>query len=606
MCELFFFFEQKLDFVFYSILSLEGVKPSLTITMSLLRRKFKGVECPEDQEKLEAKEEEELLIGWGKERWSKKRSLLDYKTLSLIISIVIFILFYFGQVSLRPLHPRPYVLHGVHNHICKLKNTFDRQSRIGCKIEEAMNHYEVMLDRQSKTSEEAVVNYIKRYHRQPPPGFQDWVNFALLHNSTIIDDYDQIDIDLRPFRDFTSFDLKERIAAARTSWPTGQLGSIKVLDGLLSVDGNRHLGALSASTLELILEPIASKLPDLEILFNWYAEPRVRASNHLNDSSSNQVNFVDYSHIPTWQFITATCPATSFPKDFIHKNGPQSNVCENRDSLEKFHGFFNAPNQFRPTEDLVPMLSRAKVSTFDDILIPNVCYANADWRLFEVQDQKPYMEKRDSLYWRGSSTGQQKTKRNWATSHRVRFIRYLQWLSKMAVLIQEKPDEVPNGMTLSTAKSLARLNPTTFDAGFTLYVDCETQVCQALKAEMGISEMEEPSSVFNHKFLFDTDGQSMSCRFYRLLETNSVVFKSTIWTEWHGDRLVPWLHYVPVSVKLEEIPELLDYFINNPRGRQYGEIIATASRSWSERSLRVIDLTIYYYRLLLEFGAIMS
>ncbi|UZJ57610.1 hypothetical protein CBS101457_006930 [Exobasidium rhododendri] len=561
--------------------------------MSLLRRKKAGLE--------ENEEQASLGVHWRlRSDRSKKRSYSRFRYGAVALCSALFFLLYI-KYALVSQNTHLSVSNASHNHICKVKNTFDKGSKIGCNIETAISHFNSMMKRQSKTPEEAERNYIKRYKRSPPSGFRAWAAYALHHNATIIDDYDQIDIDLTPFRGYSQAWLKQRLTAAKASWPTGQLGSIRVLNGTLTVDGPRSTGALSAYTLEMVLEPIVDRLPNLDVLFNWYAEPRVRASDQ-NRSNKTNVDYLDYSQQSTWPFITSTC---SDSRRYLRlRRHSTDDICRGRQHLEPYHGFFNAPNQFRPTEDLVPMLSRAKLSTFQDILVPNVCYASKDWRLFDYRDKKPFTEKKSSLYWRGSSTGQQMTKKNWTTSHRIRLVRYLQWLSDMSAQIRASPSEVPKGMSSSTARSLSRLGPETFDARISKYNNCDKQLCKALKEKVGLAELKLPVSAYEHKFLFDSDGQSMSCRFYHLLGTNSVVFKSTIWDEWHNERLIPWLHYIPISVKLQEIPELLDYFINDEKGQKYAELIAASSRSWSEQSLRIVDLTIYYYRLLLEFGAL--
>lgn len=51
----------------------------------------------------------------------------------------------------------------------------------------------------SSTLKGAVKEYKSRYGIQPPPNFDKWYEFAKEHSSMIIDDYDQIWDDLRPF-----------------------------------------------------------------------------------------------------------------------------------------------------------------------------------------------------------------------------------------------------------------------------------------------------------------------------------------------------------------------------------------------------------------------
>ena len=94
----------------------------------------------------------------------------------------------------------------------------------------------------------------------------------------------------------------------------------------------------------------------------------------------------------------------------------------------------------------------------------------------------------------------------------------------------------------------------------------------------------------------------MSTRFYRLLSQRSVVLKQTLFQEWHDDRLVPWIHYVPISLEMTELPEIMTYLVGNPEGARYSEEIANTGYEWSRQVVRKIDMSIYMYRLMLELA----
>ena len=66
------------------------------------------------------------------------------------------------------------------------------------------------LERQSKTLEEAVAEYRRRYGRNPPRGFDDWWKFAQEHNVLMVDEYDNINEDLAPFWGITGEQLRWR------------------------------------------------------------------------------------------------------------------------------------------------------------------------------------------------------------------------------------------------------------------------------------------------------------------------------------------------------------------------------------------------------------
>ena len=89
---------------------------------------------------------------------------------------------------------------------------------------------------------------------------------------------------------------------------------------------------------------------------------------------------------------------------------------------------------------------------------------------------------------------------------------------------------------------------------------------------------------------------------YRLLAQRSVVFKQTLFEEWHDDRLVPWIHYIPVSLQMTELPEIMTYLAGTAEGKRHSEEIANAGYEWSRQVVRRIDLSIYMYRLMLEMA----
>lgn len=66
-------------------------------------------------------------------------------------------------------------------------------------VRQAEVEFEQQLARQSTTLEAAVAEYLHRYHRDPPPGFESWYGFAVKHGSLVIDDFDIIDEALAPF-----------------------------------------------------------------------------------------------------------------------------------------------------------------------------------------------------------------------------------------------------------------------------------------------------------------------------------------------------------------------------------------------------------------------
>jgi hypothetical protein len=74
--------------------------------------------------------------------------------------------------------------------------------------------WEELLAKQSRTLREAVDEYVRRYARPPPRGFDTWwATFAVGRELVLPDEYDRIDRDLAPFRALPPAELRRRIAA---------------------------------------------------------------------------------------------------------------------------------------------------------------------------------------------------------------------------------------------------------------------------------------------------------------------------------------------------------------------------------------------------------
>lgn len=71
--------------------------------------------------------------------------------------------------------------------------------------------WEELLSRQSRTLEEAVQEYTRRYGRQPPKGFDVWWEYAMLHNLVLPDEYDRINLDLAPFFALPRHEMRRRM-----------------------------------------------------------------------------------------------------------------------------------------------------------------------------------------------------------------------------------------------------------------------------------------------------------------------------------------------------------------------------------------------------------
>ncbi|SNX86934.1 related to capsular associated protein [Melanopsichium pennsylvanicum] len=504
---------------------------------------------------------------------------------------------------------------------------------IACKVDHAAELASEMRSRQSTTVQQAVRAYKRRYLRTPPPGFGDWVEFALEHNATIIDDYDQIEIDLNTFRQagLVGTKLRARILEAKHKLPGYEFGQLSVVGGQVVAFGPDQ-GPLSAGSLVDLLEPVQHLIPDVTIPFNWYAEPRMPHPD--SKSSFSPLKSTNLAAQDPTDVLQRACPSNHIaPVRAWDAFEPPLDYCrEDSDELGNLHGFLQAPISFHPLNKLVPMLSRSKLSNFADILAPNVCYGH--WMYRGFPDTIPWEQKQDSVYWRGTTTGEAQTPDTWARGHRHRMLRYAKQLreaaSKLTTGVEKDPFDKIYGSNRTIAPSrdsvhvagntlplfdyadsfvvdaVKRLGAKSFNIAWNMFVLADNATMESLMANQVTTGTEDRNVPYEHKFLLDLDGQSMSCRFYQLLSSNSVVLKQTIWSEYHDERLVPWIHYVPLDLRVQnnELPMLLDFFINHAQGPATAAKIAAASKKWADATLRPIDVALYYARLLIEFAAL--
>ncbi|PWZ01781.1 hypothetical protein BCV70DRAFT_51156 [Testicularia cyperi] len=489
---------------------------------------------------------------------------------------------------------------------------------VECHVRRAQEHMQETLLRQSKTYKAAVRNYRKRYKRQPPPGFQDWFEFAVAHNATLIDDYDQLEMDLQPLRNIPAPLLRQRMQNA-LNFQAMNLHQWRFAPGKATLhdwSGNKvgEDSELFRSTMD-ILAPIMDKLPSLSILQNWDDKMRVCGPRDQQDNHSPSLSLVNTTGMPdNVGWLTHGCPRDSSTKSPLAIDRPSIDACEKVQEWMPLHGISHIPHHCFNTT--IPMFSLGRVSSFQDLTRPSWWCASSNYRLFKPgdKDKIAYADKNDTLYWRGRTTGANNIDPYFRMAHRQRFVTLGQHM-RIATEALKRGEEIrdtlrmpnlPLQFTAEQIDALSRLEPSNFDINFVeLWCD-DVETCRQWKSRIPSTAKAPLSNAFKNKFLFDLDGNSVSGRFYRFLDSNSLPFKQTIYVEWHDGRIVPWLHYVPISLEMDEVPLLLDYFLNDPDGILIGEFLANEGKRWAESSLRVVDLTIYFYRQLLELAHIIG
>lgn len=142
---------------------------------------------------------------------------------------------------------------------------------------DARNEFDHKIKKQSKSLPEAVAEYKKRYGRNPPKGFDEWYAFAKENNAIIIDEYDQLDRDLKPFWLFSGAELRRRCiqvgflpSVDLVKIEKGKTRTIDVSKGF----HDSEVGA-RAKGFRVMLEKFQAKLPDMDFPINEKAEGRI-------------------------------------------------------------------------------------------------------------------------------------------------------------------------------------------------------------------------------------------------------------------------------------------------------------------------------------------
>lgn len=468
------------------------------------------------------------------------------------------------------------------------------------------NNFQSILSNQSSTYEAAYQEYQRRYTIAPPQGFQEWYKMASLANSPIIDEYDSVHHSIAPLLSLSGRQIQKTML-----YTYHQRGADLWLCQFSSATSNtqcshpfrtfdRHISLLFNTLLANV-----THLPDVQFLVNHIDEPRVVPQIHKPASSPYEsITIQDYSQKPTWDLLTEGCnwdnettnemdDDRSFGIPFVADISLSQDLCRHPE-YRQWYGLFVSPVSFRPIRGPVPVFSTGTLSTMGDILFPSPAYLEKEF-LYDASKDIDWEKKQHNLYWAGSTTGGFANKTNWPLFHRQRFVEIGQNLKKQNFYLRKTSNGIKRVMS-------PFLNGRLFHISFTRIFQCPWKVCYDQHAYFRTRAWADKDEALKSTLAFDIDGNGISGRYYKLLASNSVPLKQTLLREWHDDRLVPWLHYIPVSQSMEELPELVLHLTSTNSGRELSRQIAEAGKEWYSRAFRQVDLTIYIYRLLLEMA----
>lgn len=348
-------------------------------------------------------------------------------------------------------------------------------------IREGEQLFHSRLAEQSHDLPSAAAAYRKRRDRHPPPGFEEWFDFAQKNDAIIVEEFfDQIYHDLAPFW------------ALSPRWIAKQA---KNFDHVISVRrGKATYKTDSAKRVPWVplwhdmVSGIAKYLPDIDMPVNVLDEPRIlvpfdkmktfieaeRLSRRLQPADTVANEFTGLPDMPRdkydaqwslngpyWDLFRRTCTPESeaanmtamtdysdlplipqqFPDHSYHgyvQNWTLArSVCQHP-QLQGIHGTFIEPTSIATTQDLAPLFGGSKLQQNSEILIPPATYWSKDYRYdpdggtwsdwldtFGLGGERPWSEKLNRILWRGVASGGRNRKENWTHFHRHRFVQML-------------------------------------------------------------------------------------------------------------------------------------------------------------------------------------
>ena len=322
------------------------------------------------------------------------------------------------------------------------------------------------------------------------------------------------------------------------------------------------------------------------------------------------------------------CAAEHSLGQFVANWSVAADPCHQPD-LANLHGFYLSPAAFKGTHELMPVFSQSKARGFNDILYPSawnymdkVVYAPTNTSTDDraAYPDSSFSDKENTLFWRGAtSEGVSDGHGAWRGMTRQRMVHLANNLTtsqhdRVTMLLPDQRHSAKYTYTTLAGDSLRRLGLQTNVRLVDGIARCGGRDCDEQEVEFGLVGPQDFQSHWQYKYLIDMDGAGFSGRFLPFLQSGSLPFKVALFREWYDSRLMPWLHFVPIDIRLHGLWSTLAYFSGihgiDLNGRKWdwtghqreAELIAQSGREWSQKVLRKEDMEVYFFRLLLEWG----
>ncbi|CAK5262218.1 unnamed protein product [Mycena citricolor] len=507
-------------------------------------------------------------------------------------------------------------------------------------IASAEESWRAKRDRASTNFPQAVAEYKRRYKRSPPKGFDDWWIYVQENNVQLPDEYDTIYHDLEPFWGVSPGDLgviREELEGKFDSFTLGkteQTDRVRVLNTSLTPSRYHELLKSSEGILDL-LNDVAASLPPFRAVFSPHDGPNRMSDYRVLQTAlkaASESRYVSRNGFPSiyhsgWKAacspdapaaredidLDGELPEKSAGKSFVWDHRLTMDPCLHPRHFYQHGQFLSHGKGPTPQKEVIPEFSHCTSTLHHNIRIPTL-YGWVD-DIYPRSDDPEWADKPDErLLWRGRNTGMgYSAETRWANSHRIHLVRAANDLRGTLALLPPTVGSdaaaAPVGHSVRARK--AHVNPALMDVAFTQApIMCDEKTCRVLEELFPWREWQSLRQAGKYKYVMDADGNGWSGRFKRLLTSNAVVFKSTIYPEWYIDRIQPWLHYVPVQLDLSDLHDALTFFRGDAGGvgshEELAHRIAVAGRIWSKTFWRREDLVAYFYRLILEYARVMS
>ncbi|EIN06948.1 hypothetical protein PUNSTDRAFT_104368 [Punctularia strigosozonata HHB-11173 SS5] len=521
-----------------------------------------------------------------------------------------------------------------------------------------------MLKRQSRSLQEAVLEYKRRYGRLPPKGFDHWWDYVQANKVMLPDEYDQIDHDVAHFWAISPKQLRAAQAAHEAHKETYTIGKnrhgyIDILKMSFHENTNHDLYLDGAFQMMEVLEPIEEFIPPFRAVFSPHDGPNLLSSWQMKEEARKAVaqgKYLDLNHLPSLENVGwfTACPPTSPARKGPPRTGNQSRLPPNlaipnrnrtfihshikamdpclHPSIVDTHGEFLPHPIGPPLPDIVfaPQFSYSASLLHGDIrpatpfnYIEDLGENDLTW------DQKEATEegRQGRLLWHGSNTGVYcSDEERCYQSQRQRLVALSENRTGTVALLREPPATSRTSRLWKETRRIATddhahwnvtqvprstIDDSMMDVHFSgSPMQCDKEMCDELDQKFdwrGSMSLKEAS---RYKYVMDVDGNGWSSRFKRLITSNAMVLKSSVYPEWFTERILPWVHYVPVQNDYSGLLDIMAFFrggVNGDAGHdELARKIADAGKVWSQTMWRREDVTAYMFRLMLEYARLMS